>query len=46
LDREEIGIVRIERRVQVTFDCGKVNAVVFSTGMVSGDQQGASGQNR
>jgi hypothetical protein len=37
--------VGIESRVQVALDCGEVNAIVFSTRMVSSDQQAASREN-
>jgi hypothetical protein len=38
--------VGIERRIQVAHDGGKIDAIVFGAGMVSGDQQTASGENR
>lgn len=46
LDREEVGIVRIQGGVQVTLDGGKIYAIIFGSGMVSGNEQAESGENR
>ena len=46
LNREEVGIVRIQTWVQVALDGGEVDAVVFRAGVISGDKDADSGQNR
>jgi hypothetical protein len=46
LNREEIRIVRKERRIQVALDGGEIDPVVLGSGMVSGNEQAESGENR
>lgn len=40
LDAEELGIVRVERGIEVSFDGAQVNAVVLQAGVVAHHQEG------
>lgn len=39
LEPEEVGVVRVEGGVQNTFDCGKVDTIVFHARVVSHDNE-------
>ena len=44
LDGEEFSVMREECRIQIAFDRGQVEGVIFEAGVISHDEEGEDGE--